>query len=217
MPEVIAFPGGGFRYLKGVFQYSAGVGAESGFEIERARFLRPVSLAEGFAQIEAHLARLGRPTTAFCACDSARPSRSARRASPPSTGEYVRVLEKWGLYRDEINPVARSNVCPEVGAPPAPSFYAFSYTVPATRDRRRDFRSRPAAAKHGRGPGITAIARYGSSTGRRKDCRKRRAGSREIVRRGAAPAGLTWHFARPPVKDLDYEMDVRGVAREIVL
>jgi hypothetical protein len=39
----------------------------------------------------------------------------------------------------------------------------------------------------------------------------------EIVRRGATPAGLTWHFARPPVKDLDYEMDVRGIAREIVL
>ena len=39
----------------------------------------------------------------------------------------------------------------------------------------------------------------------------------EIVRRGATPAGLTWHFARPPVKDLDYEMDVRGIAREIAL
>jgi hypothetical protein len=39
----------------------------------------------------------------------------------------------------------------------------------------------------------------------------------EIVRRGATPAGLTWHFARPPVQDLDYEMDVRGVARELLL
>jgi hypothetical protein len=29
-------------------------------------------------------------------------------------------------------------------------------------------------------------------------------------------AGLTWHFARPPVR-VEYEMDVRGVAREIVL
>ena len=36
-----------------------------------------------------------------------------------------------------------------------------------------------------------------------------------IVRRGAAPAGLTWHFARAPVKDLDYEMDLRAVAREL--
>jgi hypothetical protein len=39
----------------------------------------------------------------------------------------------------------------------------------------------------------------------------------EIVRRGATPGGLTWHFARPPVVDLEFEMDVRGVAREIVL
>jgi hypothetical protein len=39
----------------------------------------------------------------------------------------------------------------------------------------------------------------------------------EIVRRGTVPAGLPWHFARPPVKDLNYEMDVRAVARELVL
>jgi hypothetical protein len=30
-------------------------------------------------------------------------------------------------------------------------------------------------------------------------------------------SGIVWHFARPPVQGLDYEMDVRGVAREIVL
>jgi hypothetical protein len=36
----------------------------------------------------------------------------------------------------------------------------------------------------------------------------------EIVRRGAANAGLTWHYCRPPVVDLEYEMDCRGVALE---
>ena len=36
----------------------------------------------------------------------------------------------------------------------------------------------------------------------------------EIVRRGAAQHGLTWHFARPPVVGLDYEMDCRGVSIE---
>ena len=36
----------------------------------------------------------------------------------------------------------------------------------------------------------------------------------EIVRRGAAPAGLTWHLCRPPVRGLEYEMDCRGVAAE---
>jgi hypothetical protein len=27
----------------------------------------------------------------------------------------------------------------------------------------------------------------------------------------------TWHFARPPVQGLDFEMDVRGVAHEFVI
>src|SRR5207249_99035 len=37
----------------------------------------------------------------------------------------------WGIFRDEINPAARSNVCPDIAAPAAPVFYAFSYTLPA--------------------------------------------------------------------------------------
>jgi hypothetical protein len=36
----------------------------------------------------------------------------------------------------------------------------------------------------------------------------------EIVRRGAMRAGLTWHYARPPVVELEYEMDCRGVSDE---
>ena len=39
----------------------------------------------------------------------------------------------------------------------------------------------------------------------------------EIARRGAARHGLTWHFNRPPVVDLEFEMDCRGVALERVL
>jgi hypothetical protein len=31
----------------------------------------------------------------------------------------------------------------------------------------------------------------------------------ELVRRGAARSGLIWHFARPPVVDLEFEMDCR--------
>ena len=36
----------------------------------------------------------------------------------------------------------------------------------------------------------------------------------EIVRRGAARHGLVWHFARPPVVGLEYEMDCRSVPLE---
>jgi hypothetical protein len=36
----------------------------------------------------------------------------------------------------------------------------------------------------------------------------------EIVRRGAARAGFVWHFWRPPVRNLEYEMDCRSVSFE---
>lgn len=39
----------------------------------------------------------------------------------------------------------------------------------------------------------------------------------EIVRRGAAEHGLAWHYCRPPVVGLDYEMDCRGVPLERVV
>ena len=39
----------------------------------------------------------------------------------------------------------------------------------------------------------------------------------EIVRRGAAKAGLIWHYCRPPVVELEYEMDCRGVGLERTL
>ena len=39
----------------------------------------------------------------------------------------------------------------------------------------------------------------------------------EIVATGAAGGGVTWHYCRPPVIDIEYEMDVRGAASEIML
>ena len=39
----------------------------------------------------------------------------------------------------------------------------------------------------------------------------------EIVRRGAVRAGLTWHYARPPVQHLEYEMDCRAIGGERVI
>ena len=40
--DVAVFKAGGYRYIKGVFQYSGGVAAEAGFEIERARLRKPL-------------------------------------------------------------------------------------------------------------------------------------------------------------------------------
>src|SRR4051795_6951571 len=131
MPAVQPFTPGGYRFIPGPFQYSGGVAAEPGFRIERARFANPPPLNDGFAAIEAHLARLGRPPTAFCACELRSPAQFTDAGFVAFNRTYVERLAAWGIFRDEVNPVARSNVCPEIGPPGEPSFYAFSYTVPS--------------------------------------------------------------------------------------
>ena len=38
-----------------------------------------------------------------------------------------------------------------------------------------------------------------------------------LAARGSAEGGLVWYYARPPVIGLEYEMDVRGAARELII
>ena len=250
MADVLKSSDGGYRFVRGVFPYSAGVAAEPGFEIERARFFSPVPVNEGFRRIQAHLASLGRPRTALCACELRSPKPFSETGFKEFNKPYVRVLEDWGLFRDGVNPVARSNVCPELDPPPVPSFYAFSYTVPARPEASPSVHvAGSGEVPEGRGNYPDFIVRKNdvSPEGLREKARwvlgemERRLGALgfawedvtatqiytvhdihpfvadELVRRGAAKGGLTWHFARPPVVDLDYEMDCRGVFREIVL
>jgi hypothetical protein len=131
MVETAIFEPGGYRYVRGPFQYSGGVAAQTGFTIERVRFSRPVALEEGFKKIEAHLHSIGRPQTSFCACELRSPEPFTEQGFIDFNRIYVGTLESWGIFNDDENPVARSNVCPEITAPPGPSFHAFSYTVPS--------------------------------------------------------------------------------------
>ena len=91
----------------------------------------------------------------------------------------------------------------------------------AHRALRRDQRGRDAgkgafrARRDGAAPGAARL-RLGAH---HRDAGLHRARSLpvpadEIVGSGAARAGLTWHFCRPPVQGLEYEMDCRGVAVE---
>lgn len=128
--STLAFEAGGYRYIPGVFQYSAGVAAADGFRIERVTFRRPVPLREGFARIAARLRAAGRPPTAFCACELRSPEPMSEAVFRAFNELYVGVLTEWGIVAEGRNPVARSNVCPEIAPPPEPSFHAFSFTVP---------------------------------------------------------------------------------------
>ena len=253
MSEVPVFAPGGYRYIKAVFQYSGGVAAEPGFEIERARFLKPLPLVDAFAAVEAHLKALGRPTVAFAQCELRSPAPFTDQGFYEFNKVYVTTLARWGLYREGdplLNPVARTNVCPMYDQPSSPSMVAFSYTLPAANAARGSFVTAGGGDARESGPSYRdRIVRLGDTSpeGLREKVAfviaemERRLGLlgfawKDVVTtqaytvqnighlvgelfaaRGATPGGLVWYYTRPPVVDLEFEMDVRGAAREIVL
>ncbi|RPI45705.1 MAG: hypothetical protein EHM59_09405, partial [Betaproteobacteria bacterium] len=95
MSTVQTFAPGGYRYIPGVFQYSSGVAAEPGFEIERARLVRPLPLTDGFRAIENYLRSLGRPLTAFAACELRTPAPFTEQGFYEFNKAYVVTLERW--------------------------------------------------------------------------------------------------------------------------
>ena len=247
---VADFSEGGYLFIPGGFQFSGGVAAAAGYEIRRYRFRTPAPLADGFARIEAIIKAAGRALTAFCACELRSPGQFTEQGFREFNESYVVTLGRWGLYNDKVNPVARSNVCPEVDPPTEPSFHAFSFTVPAASGAAASFViSGSAEAKAIEASYRERIVRYGehSADAMREKARfvleeiARRLAlfgvgwrdstasqvytirdiypffADEIVRRGAAHAGVNWHFARPPVRDLEFEVDCRSARLEEVL
>jgi len=105
MAEVLDFEEGGYRFLRGVSPYSGGVVAARGFEIERVRFDSPVPVEEGFRRIKLHLASIGRPAAAFCACELRSPKPFTEDGFAQFNRGYVSTLESWGIVRAGVNPV----------------------------------------------------------------------------------------------------------------
>ncbi len=240
------FAPGGYRFIPAVFQYSGGVAAQPGFQIERAVFHEPVPLALGFQRAEALIVARGRPLTAFCACELRSPLPFSDAGFRAFNESYVETLAKWGIYDGAANPVARSNVCPELAPPTEPSMHAFCYTVPSGRRAPTFVVAGSGEAREGGATYRERTVLHGetSAEAMRKKATfvlgemERRLGllgqswsgttaaqvytvhdlypffADEIVRRGAARGGFTWHYCRPPVQGLEYEMDCRGVAAE---
>jgi hypothetical protein len=135
MSATIDFTPGGYRYLPSVFQYSAGVAAQPGYEVRRVRFRSPAPLTEGFDFIERFINTAGRPIVALCACELRSPAPFTDDGFLAFNETYVGRLRQWGLVNGDANPIARSNVCPEINPPAEPSFYAFSFTIESSQTR----------------------------------------------------------------------------------
>jgi len=243
------FSPGGYRYIPAVFQYSGGVAAEPGFEIRRVRFKEPVPLEHGFAFAERMIRDAGRPLAAFCACELRSPAPFTEEGFRAFNEIYAGTLRRWGVMQAGANPVARSNVCPEIAPPAEPSFHAFCFTVAARAPM-------PTFVVAGSGEALEGKANYRDHTVRFGETSPAAIAEKarfvlgemerrlallgfgwrdttatqvytvhdlhpllpdEIMRRGAARAGLTWHYARPPLRELEYEMDCRAILSEQVL
>jgi hypothetical protein len=243
------FKPGNYRFIPAVFQYSSGAAADPGFEVERVRFDRLLPLAEGFELIAKYIRAAGRPLTSFCACELRSPAAFTEDGFRAFNQHYVKTLAEWGLFDGTINPVARSNVCPEIEPPAEPSFHAFSFTRPSQNTTPTFVIAGGAETRGGSGSYPERIVRYRdiSPEGVREKVQRtvnemenrletfgfswqdtttvqaysirdfHHVLADELVRHGALRSGLTWHFARPPVVDLEYEMDCRRVMREVVI
>ena len=167
------FAPGGYRFIPAVFQYSGGVAAEPGFQIERAVFHEPVPLALGFRACR------GDHQGARAAADGVLRLRAAlapavlRRGLPRvQRASTCDTLARWGIYDGTTNPVARSNVCPEMAPPAEPSLHAFSLHR-AVGPARADLRRRRQRRGAGRAAPPTASAPSATARRARRRCGKR--------------------------------------------
>jgi hypothetical protein len=247
---LIANPKGNYHFLRGIAPYSGGVMADDGHQIVHVRFLRPLLLNDGFERVKQHFSAVKRPLQALCGMELRSPQPFTFQGFNDFNAGYVRVLKEWDIFVDGVNPVARTNVAPEIGAPAKASLYGFSYTI-AAASRMKTF----VVAGGGELPegsldphdvvrrgetGADALREkvrfvMGLMTGRIQDlgvtwdratavnvytvhpiCSVLAA---DIIKPMGASAmhGATWHYSRPPIVSIEYEMDLRGCERELVL
>jgi hypothetical protein len=159
--NVAGFADGGYRYIEGVSQYSGGVAADPGNEIVRVRLAKPLPLAAGFKAAAAHLESAGCLPTALCACELRSPAPFSEDGFVAFNQQYIEILGRWGIIREGVNPVARTNVCPQLQGPSEPALYAFSYVVRTGSARPSFVISGSGEAREGGAAYRDSIVRYG--------------------------------------------------------
>jgi hypothetical protein len=209
----------------------------------------PVPYKQGFELIRRHLADDGRKETALCGIELRCPKPFSFDGFAQFNAEYAAILKEWGVFVDDVNPVARTNVAPESAGPAEPSLYGFSYT------RRCRLQQRPTFVVAGAGElpeGILAaegIVSRGDTSAQGIAVKARfvielmearltglGAGWPSVTaidvytvhpihhflhdvilaRAGAAAVhGIRWFYSRPPIEEIEFEMDLRGVHTEI--
>ncbi|MDB5336853.1 MAG: hypothetical protein JWN70_2472 [Planctomycetaceae bacterium] len=247
--SLIDHPLGNYRFLPGIAPYSCGVVSASGFEIVHVMLRNPVDYLSGFDRIQQYLRNGERPVAALCAIELRSPCPFTFPGFAAFNAVYAKVLENWGLFVEGVNPVARTNVAPEVTPPPEPMLYGFSFTRPTAHSLSPTF----VVAGAGELPegvlaaesiiaggdvspaGLRTKAQYVMDL---MEQRLRGLGAdwplvtdvdiytihplesflRELILNRMRPAdmhGVHWHYTRPPIEGIEFEMDLRGIRTEV--
>jgi hypothetical protein len=245
---LIQHPTGDYLFLPGIAPYSCGVVAAPGFEIVHVTLHRPLPYRAGFERIEQFLAAAGRPKAALCAIELRSPRPFSFAGFAEFNAAYAAILKSWGLFVDGRNPVARTNVAPEVSPPPEPALHGFSYTRPDERGQAPTFvvagsgelpegvlapefivargDTSPAGIRSkasfvldlmenrllGLGVGWSAVTDANLYTIHSLDRLLP-----EVILRRMGLNSAHWHYTRPPIEEIEFEMDLRGVRNDVRL
>jgi len=228
------FAPGNYRFIVAIGRpFSSGVVADAGFDLVHAVFSRPQPLAHGLDVARRQVESAGRPATALAAFELRIPEPLSPDSFEAFNAPYVERMSALGLTSGAECVTARTNVAPTIAGITEPCLYAFTYTVP------RGLRSGPAF----RLSGATEAMDEGSPADRMRLILEQL--ERRMVDMGvswddatainvygavgspmdavlsefgvAALHGLTWFPSLPPIRDLQFEVDVRGAGTEIVL
>ena len=249
--SLIDHPTGNYRFLPGIAPYSCGVVAAAGFEIVHVTFGHPLPYRAGITRIEKFLSESQRPKTALCAIELRSPRPFTFAGFMEFNTEYAAILKQWGVFVERVNPVARTNVAPELFPPTEPLLHGFSYTRPSVGTVPLTFivagggelpegslaRNDIIALGDTSRRGIETKARFVMDL---MENRLRGLGAdwnavsavdvytvhpiaeivRGVILSRMGPTTLQsvqWHYSRPPIEEIEFEMDVRGVRSDLRL
>ncbi len=250
--QLVEHPRGSYRFLTGIAPYSSGVIAMPDYEIVHVVLHPMLPYQAGFEMVDRFLAEVGRPRQALCAIQLRSPRPLSFEGFAAFNESYQVLLQKWDLWVDGLNPIARTNIVPAIRPPTEPSLFAFAYTRPT-----RDSDSVPTFIVAGAGDLVEqrlspdAIVRAGETS---VDALREKAatvmatmqarldglqvGWADVttvdvytihilqphltatilgVMRSSTLHDVHWFYSRPPIIDVEFEMDMRGVRHEIRL
>jgi hypothetical protein len=235
-----------FRKGAGKFS-SGGTVSTKGYEIVHVAFANLPPLAKGLEMMDAYLKKEHRPPQALCGLELRSPRQFTYAEFGEQSNAYVEHLSKRNLLVDGNNPVARVNVAPELNPPSELSLFGFSYTAPQQGARpsflgasgelsgtypegitaRGDISTNGLRQKLSKELGNVdhVLEELGVDWSTVTDfvvftVHNIHPLVRELLlpRIGAAKNfGIHWYYCRPPIKELEIEIQVRGCSRNLFI